>query len=128
MGFNYDIKKLARKLQIRENVAVARFALDLSRRIDMMSPFDTGLFRSNWQARLDGPYSGADLAIVPGGRLDEAIPYCKQANGHIYYFTNKIPYARPLEYGHSMQAPNGMIRVSAAAALQALENAVRSVQ
>ncbi|SQI38051.1 Uncharacterised protein [Providencia alcalifaciens] len=30
------------------------------------------------------------------------------------YFTNNVPYAYPLEMGHSKQAPNGMIAVTAA--------------
>ena len=46
----------------------------------------------------------------------------------MFYLTNKLPYAQALEYGHSAQAPNGMVRVSARMALQELENAVRSVQ
>ena len=28
------------------------------------------------------------------------------------YISNALPYALPLEYGHSQQAPNGMIRVT----------------
>ena len=46
----------------------------------------------------------------------------------MFYLTNKLPYAQALEYGHSQQAPSGMVRVSARMALQELENAVRSVQ
>ena len=59
MSFNDDIKKLARKLAITEAKAVAAFCINISRRVDNMSPVDTGLFRANWQASLDQPYTGA---------------------------------------------------------------------
>lgn len=34
--------------------------------------------------------------------------------GQTAYFTNSLPYAIPLEFGHSDQAPNGMYRTSVA--------------
>jgi len=128
MSFNDDIARLARKLAITEAKAVAAFCLNISRRVDNMSPFDTGLFRANWQATLDQPYTGATKPANRAGGIDHVIPFAKTANGHIFYLTNKIPYARALEYGHSQQAPMGMVRVSAKLALAELERAVRSVQ
>ena len=128
MSFNDDIAKLARKLAITEAKAVAAFCLNISRRVDMMSPVDTGLFRANWQATLDQPYTGAVKPMNRAGSIDHVIPFAKAANGHVFYLTNKIPYAKKLEYGHSQQAPNGMVRVSAKMALAELERAVRSVQ
>lgn len=129
MSFNDDIKKLARKLAITEAKAVAAFCINISRRVDNMSPVDTGLFRANWQASLDQPYTGATKAANRQGSIDHVIPFAKAANGHVFYLTNKVPYAYKLEYmSHSQQAPNGMVRVSARLALQELENAVRSVQ
>jgi len=128
MSFNDDIARLARKLAITEAKAVASFCLNISRRVDNMSPVDTGLFRANWQATLDQPYTGATKPANRAGSIDHVIPFAKTANGHVFYLTNKIPYAHSLEYGHSQQAPNGMVRVSAKMALAELERAVRSVQ
>lgn len=128
MSFNDDIARLARKLAITEAKAVASFCLNISRRVDNMSPVDTGLFRANWQATLDQPYTGAVKQANRAGSIDHVIPFAKTANGHVFYLTNKIPYAHSLEYGHSAQAPNGMVRVSAKMALAELERAVRSVQ
>ena len=53
MSFNEDIQKLARKLAITQKKAVAAFYINISRRVDNMSPVDTGLFRANWQATQD---------------------------------------------------------------------------
>ena len=128
MSFNDDIQKLARKLAITQKKAVAAFCINISRRVDNMSPMDTGLFRANWQATLDQPYTGAVKTANRQGSIDYVIPFTKAANGHVFYLTNKLPYAQALEYGHSAQAPDGMVRVSARMALQELEGAVRSVQ
>ena len=128
MSFNDDIKRLARKLAITEAKAVAAFCLNISRRVDAISPVKDGLFRNNWRATLDQPYMGAVLPANRAGSIDHVIPFAKTANGHVFYLTNKIPYAKKLEYGHSAQAPNGMVRVSARMALAELERAVRSVQ
>ena len=128
MSFNDDIQKLARKLAITQKKAVAAFCINISRRVDNMSPVDTGLFRANWQATLDQPYTGAVKTANRQGSIDHVIPLAKAANGHVFYLTNKLPYAQALEYGHSAQAPDGMVRVSARMALQELEDAVRSVQ
>ena len=128
MSFNDDIQKLMRKYSITQQKAVAYFCIRISHRVDAMSPVDTGLFRANWQATLDQPYTGAVKTANRIGSIDHVIPFAKAANGHVFYLTNKLPYAQALEYGHSAQAPNGMVRVSARMALQELENAVRSVQ
>jgi len=128
MSFNSDIEKLARKLAITQAKAVAAFCINISARVERMSPVDTGLFRANWQASLDQPYNGAVKPANRNGSIDHVIPFAKQADGHVFYLTNKLPYAKKLEYGHSQQAPSGMVRVSARLALYELEQAVRSVQ
>ena len=128
MSFNDDIQKLMRKYSITQQKAVAYFCIRISHRVDAMSPVDTGLFRANWQATLDQPYTGAVKTANRQGSIDHVIPFAKAANGHVFYLTNKLPYAQALEYGHSAKAPNGMVRVSARMALQELEDAVRSVQ
>jgi len=32
--------------------------------------------------------------------------------GQVIYLVNNLPYAIPLEYGHSSQAPGGMVRLT----------------
>ena len=58
MSFNDDIKNWRVNL-LSHKKAVAAFCINISRRVDNMSPVDTGLFRANWQASLDQPYTGA---------------------------------------------------------------------
>jgi hypothetical protein len=44
-----------------------------------------------------------------------------------FYFTNSLSYAKGLEYGNSMQAPSGMVRVSVAAWENILADEIRKV-
>jgi hypothetical protein len=34
--------------------------------------------------------------------------------GSVTYMTNNLPYAIPIEYGHSKQSPAGMVRINVA--------------
>lgn len=85
--------------------------------------FDTytgGRFRGNWQiginvlpkgetGRIDK--NGADT-IAAGEQALEAITSGKRFVNSIYW-ANNVPYALRLEYGHSKQAPNGIVRITA---------------
>ncbi|MNT90915.1 hypothetical protein D3C72_2319290 [compost metagenome] len=48
--------------------------------------------------------------------------------GQMAYLINNLPYAIPLEFGHSNQAPNGMVRVTIARFQQIVEQAIRNNQ
>jgi hypothetical protein len=41
---------------------------------------------------------------------------------------NNLPYAVPLEYGHSKQAPGGMVRITLARFQQIVDEAIRNNQ
>jgi hypothetical protein len=73
-----------------------------------------GHFRANWQLGL-GEWPTATISGIddsPGGgetlnRIRARIP--ADAAGKVYYIANLLPYANALEYGHSTQAPQGMV-------------------
>ncbi|ATV18020.1 hypothetical protein CFN58_28435 [Pseudomonas avellanae] len=48
--------------------------------------------------------------------------------GDVAYITNSLPYAIPLEFGHSTQAPGGMVRITVARFQQIVEAAIRNHQ
>lgn len=70
-----------------------------------------GRARSNW-------FIGASLSGITtestkdkgAGYVASALP--KKLLGHKTYLFNNLPYIESLEYGHSTQAPSGMVRVS----------------
>ena len=74
--------------------------------------YEGGHFRANWQLGVDVIPDGEIDGIDPSGnvtlaKLNAAIP--SKAGGHVYFLTNNLPYAIPLEEGHSKQAPLGIL-------------------
>lgn len=88
-----------------------------------------GRFRGNWQVTFDIP------ATQPVDRIDKSGSQVKSAGNlalgefrssvhKSICFTNALPYAYRLEMGHSSQAPEGMIAVTAEAFTQFFKQAV----
>lgn len=133
--------QLAAKAKADIHDVVRMVALELFTRVVLRSPVDTGRFRANWEISYGtfgsstsnsvDPSGAAKLAELKGALLSMPI-------GGIVYLTNSLPYAMVLEYGlypdppkfgskkrgedgvavhvqggYSMQAPNGMVRVTA---------------
>ena len=48
--------------------------------------------------------------------------------GQMAYIINNLPYAIPLEFGHSTQAPGGMVRVTVARFQRIVLEAIRNNQ
>lgn len=84
------------------------------------SPVDTGRFRGNWQVTANKPplyalnqydKDGKDT-IAEGRRAIYAMLHCGGAIRSIH-FSNMLIYANALEYGHSKQAPAGVVGIVA---------------
>ncbi|WP_217190675.1 hypothetical protein [Pseudomonas shirazica] len=76
-----------------------------------------GRFRGNWQFSIDTPASGELDRIDPSGSesIAELMAQVQALSiGQTAYIVNNLPYAIPLEYGHSAQSPSGMVRVTMA--------------
>lgn len=84
------------------------------------SPVDTGRFRGNWQVTPNRPPLYAlnnydkdgDKTIAEGERAIHAILRGGGAVRSIH-FSNMLIYANALEYGHSKQAPAGVVGIVA---------------
>jgi hypothetical protein len=90
-----------------------------------------GRFRGNWQFTIDTPADGVLDQIDPSGNVSVAVLMTQvQALtiGQTAYIVNNLPYAVPLEYGHSKQAPGGMVRVTLARFQQIVDEAIRKHQ
>jgi hypothetical protein len=75
-----------------------------------------GRFVANWKLGVGSINRETTLEIDPDGeptlgKIVGSIP--KNAAGHVYYITNSLPYAIPLENGHSSQSPLGMVTLTA---------------
>jgi hypothetical protein len=83
------------------------------------TPVDTGRARANWFLSEGAPVIASTLPTGKDkdGRPTFAVNATPQASitGRARIFiTNSLPYIVPLEYGHSQQAPAGMVRVTLA--------------
>lgn len=90
-----------------------------------------GRFRGNWQFSIDAPATGELDRIDRSG--NETIAELKAqvaalTIGQTAYIVNNLPYAIPLEYGHSTQAPGGMVRVTLARFKAIVDEAIRNNQ
>jgi hypothetical protein len=82
-----------------------------------------GRFRANWHI---------SLGVVESVTFDEVDPSGAAMSdftaGQMAYIINNLPYAIPLEFGHSTQAPGGMVRVTVARFQQIVQEAIRNYQ
>lgn len=103
--------------------------------MDIKKPdgYTGGRFRGNWQIGLD------TLPTEETGRIDKTgsrtlsagmsvLEQFKVGMVQTIYIANNVPYAIPLEYGHSKQAPNGMVRLSVMEFTDAMEEALREAK
>jgi hypothetical protein len=86
-----------------------------------------GRFRGNWQFSIDTPADGVLDQIDPSGNVTLAklkLQVEQLSIGETAYIVNNLPYGIALEYGHSKQAPSGMIRVTLARFQQIVDAAI----
>lgn len=104
--------------------------LDLFGRIITKTPVDTGFARGNWNLSFDKPDAGvsSEHADKGGGKVyARALAVAGQVPmaGRVMWITNGVPYINRLEYGHSKQAPAGMVRISLVEVSNSLNRALK---
>ena len=85
--------------------------------VSFKSPVDKGTFKNNWFTEINGISTKitANTDVSGSERLNEALAESLRIKiGDSISFVNNLPYAIKLEYGHSLQAPQGMVRITAA--------------
>lgn len=90
-----------------------------------------GRFRGNWQFSIGTPAEGTLDQVDPAGGVTLAklrLQVQALTAGETAYIVNNLPYGIPLEYGHSTQAPGGMVRITLARFQQIVDEATRSNQ
>lgn len=122
MSFATQLNAFVTGTQEKIDKTVKGATVALATRVITETPFDTTAAQGNWQASVGQPKTdildrtGADAAMadVSANVPDEA--------GSVVYLSNNLPYIRKLEYGHSDQSPQGMVRVNAAQWPQIVEH------
>lgn len=130
-AFSKQMAAFAKKTDQKIDDVVTATVFEMSARIINMTPvgnpdiwkgkppagYTGGQAKGNWFASLNAP-SGlmdTDIRDVSGGvAISRMTTIASKANGEIFYLVNNLPYIRALEFGHSTQAPEGMVRVTTA--------------
>lgn len=105
--------------------------IEIGTSVVILSPVDTGRFKGNWQLTIDQP-SLQSLDRYDKAGHETIAELVAQANqleaGQVAYIVNNLIYGVPLEYGHSDQAPAGMVQITLARFQQIVEEAIRNAQ
>lgn len=135
--FTLALEKFAKKAPDKAEQVITKVCLSLHRRIVLATPVGNpdlwkskppagyvgGRLRGNWNTgfgSIDRTEHGVDKA--GGASIARAqMELLARPKGRDVYITNSLPYAIPIEYGGSTQAPAGMVRVT----VQAFQGLVR---
>lgn len=95
-----------------------------------LSPVDTGRFLANWQFSIDS-VSGASIDDTDQMGDETLARFVSEVGpltyGQTAYIYNNLVYGPSLEYGHSRQAPRGMVRITLARFQEIVNQAVREI-
>ena len=109
-----DIDTAFANLELFGEKIVRGTLLGMTSKIITRSPVDTGRFRNNWIPSFDAPASGTASNASGNSASSAAQAITQWQVGQTFYLTNNLPYSVRLEFGHSPQAPNGMLRLTLA--------------
>jgi len=92
--------------------------------------YEGGHFKANWRGGVGAINEEVTDDIDPTGetsliQIISAIP--EKPEEKVFYITNSLPYAQSLEDGHSTQAPQGMVGLTALEFESIVDNAVLKV-
>lgn len=129
-GFAASLKAFSDKTKQEIEDVFKEVVFQVGSSVVRLSPVDTGRFKANWQITANSPASGSLNAYDQSGNdtIARLLNEVQQLElGQIAYIVNNLVYSVPLEYGHSQQAPNGMVRITIARFDELVKAAVQKV-
>ena len=105
--------------------------IEIATSVIRLSPVDTGRFKGNWQFTVGAPSNQSIDTFDKAGHETIAALVAEVSRleaGQVAYIVNNLVYGVPLEYGHSDQAPAGMVQITLARFQQIVEEAIRNNQ
>lgn len=129
-SFTQQLQRFAGQTLDDMDEVFRRVMIEIGSTVIRLSPVDTGRFRGNWQFTVDHPAAASLNTFDQQGhdtiaRLVADVQHL--SFGQTAYLVNNLLYAIPLEYGHSGQAPAGMVRITLAGFQHLVDEAVREV-
>ncbi len=131
MSTRDDIERVRVKTRKRFTQFHQALTLDAAKRAILKTPVDTGRARGNWMMEVGKPAEGtAESTDSSGAGTVTAIASRIRAIrfGVRSFIVNNLPYIRKLEYGHSKQAPAGMVRTTVAELKQSAKQIAAQVK
>lgn len=115
--FQGDIDKWIKQVKSGLDDVIREFVKAVHADLVKGSPVDTGRFRANWQITynhipmyaLNEYDKSGSKTIASGIRTANVLPLGRGGAVTTIYFSNMLIYANALEYGHSQQAPAGVL-------------------
>lgn len=119
--FKLDLRRFAEQVDVDLGQVRRKVSFDLFAGIVERTPVDTGRARGAW-AMSDGAPApvdpiGPDKQVGGAAAATQAYANITATFADPYgstFIVNGLPYAQALEFGHSKQAPAGMVRASIA--------------
>ena len=115
--FVIDLQRFAKRANADVKQAIRKITLEAFKRVILKTPVDTGRARANWSTSTGAPVTFSIVGEDKSGTatLKKAADGVEawECTGGIF-LSNNLPYIIPLEYGHSNQAPGGMVRITVA--------------
>lgn len=130
-GFAESLAQFAEQAKGAIDDVFREVVIEVGMSVIRLSPVDTGRFKGNWQLTIGSPSAHSLDSLDKAGHetIAELVSQANQLEaGQIAYIVNNLIYAIPLEYGHSAQAPAGMVQITLARFQQIVEEAVRNNQ
>lgn len=89
-------------------------AVEMGNQVTQSTPVDKGLAKASWQGAIGAPKGDLNPPLDRNPAIEFSVTLRDFGIGDVAYFTNPQPYIIPLEFGWSVQSPNGMVRKTVA--------------
>lgn len=113
-SFSLSIDEFIRKVGGNAEEVTRKATMSVFSGIVFRTPVDTGRARGAWQLQPGALPAPRSTVLDQDGSATVARGLIAAGTfklGETIYIENPLPYAVPLEYGYSQQAPIGMVRV-----------------
>lgn len=111
MKFQGDIDAYAKRLNKDVARVTAEVIIELFSKIVQKTPVDTGRARASWGVDSEwGTYVAGEDGKGENQLGKVTVQACELKR--VWWIFNNLKYIRALEYGHSSQAPQGMVRLA----------------
>lgn len=130
-GFAESLAAFAEQAKEAIDDVFREVVIEIGSSVIRLSPVDTGRFKGNWQFSVGSPSNHSINTFDKAGHETITALVAEVSNleaGQVAYIVNNLVYGIPLEYGHSDQAPAGMVQITLARFQQIVEEAIRNSQ